>query len=266
MSYRGIVLDVDGTVLRGDEPIPGAAEGLETIEAAGLDRVFLSNNPIERPAAYESRFETAGFAVDREEVVTAGTLTTQYLRAEHAADQLFVIGEPGLEAQLEAAGLSLVEEPAAAEALLASLDRGFGYESLCDAIVALDRPIPFIGTDPDTVIPQDGPNRPGSGAIIHAIEEVAGREVDRICGKPSPLARRTVRDSLGHPADDCLVVGDRLDTDIQLGAAAGMTTVLVRTGVTDDETLAASPIDPDYVLDSVADIDAVLDGRADSSM
>ncbi|MFO7834472.1 MAG: HAD-IIA family hydrolase [Halohasta sp.] len=263
MSYRGIVLDVDGTVVRGDKPIPGAAAGLEAIENAGLDRVFLSNNPTERPAAYESRFETAGFAVDHEEVFTAGTLTTQYLRDEHATDRLFVIGEPGLEAQLQGADLALVDDPEAAEVLLASLDRGFGYESLCDAIVALDRSIPFVGTDPDIVIPQDGPNRPGSGAIIHAIEGVAGREVDRICGKPSPLARRAVSDYLGHPAEDCLVVGDRLDTDIQLGAAAGMTTVLVRTGVTDAETLAASPVDPDYVLDSLADLDAVLDGRVD---
>jgi len=263
MSYRGIVLDVDGTVVRGDEPIPGAAAGLDAIADANLDRVFLSNNPTARPAAYESRFETAGFAVDREEVFTAGTLTTRYLRDAHAADRLFVIGESGLKDQLRGAGLTLVDEPEAAEALLASIDREFGYESLCDAIVALDRPIPFIGTDPDTVIPQDGPNRPGSGAIIHAIEGVAGREVDRICGKPSALARRTALDYLGHSVDDCLVVGDRLDTDIQLGAAAGMTTVLVRTGVTDAETLAASPVDPDYVLDSLAELGGVLDGRVD---
>jgi 4-nitrophenyl phosphatase len=263
MSYNGIILDVDGTVVHGDEPIPGAAEGLDSVSRAGLDRVFLSNNPTERPAAYESRFETAGFDVDREEVFTAGTITTDYLLSEHADDRLFVIGDPGLDSQLLAADLTLTDDPEAADALVASMDREFGYQSLCDAIVALDDGVQFIGTDPDMLIPQTSYNIPGTGAMLHAIEGVTDREVDVICGKPSEFARRTVLDFLGCLPEECLVVGDRLNTDIELGAAAGMTTVLVRTGITDDETLAGSPITPDYVLDSLAELDAVLDGHAD---
>ena len=263
MSYNGIVLDVDGTVVHGDEPIPGAATGLDAIETAGLDRVFLSNNPTKRPVAYESRFASAGFDVDREEVFTAGTITTEYLTAEHADDLLFVIGDPGLDNQLLAADLALTDDPEAADALVASMDREFGYETLVDAIVALDRSIPFIGTDPDMLIPQTGHDIPGTGAMLHAIEGVTDRSVDVICGKPSPFARRTVLEYLDHPPEECLVVGDRLDTDIKLGAAAGMTTAVVRTGVTDDRTLAESPISPDYVLDSLAELGAVLDGRAD---
>ena len=263
MSYNGIVLDVDGTVVQGDEPIPGAAEGLDAVKQAGLDRVFLSNNPTKRPVAYESRFESAGFAVDREEVFTAGTITTEYLRTEHADDRLFVIGDPGLDSQLLEADLTLIDDPEAADALVASMDREFGYQSLCDAIVALDAEIPFIGTDPDMLIPQTGYNIPGTGAMLHAIEGVTDRSVDVICGKPSPLARRTVLDYLGCPPEECLIVGDRLDTDIALGTEAGMTTVLVRTGVTDDETLADSPITPDHVLDSLAGLDEIVDGRVD---
>lgn len=263
MSYNGIILDVDGTVVRGDEPIAGAAEGLAAVERAGLDRVFLSNNPTERPAAYESRFASAGFDVDREEVFTAGTITTDYLLDEHADDRLFVIGDPGLDSQLLAADLTITDDPEAADALVASMDRAFGYQSLCDAIVALDDGVPFIGTDPDMLIPQAGYDIPGTGAMLHAIEGVTDREVDAICGKPSEFARRTVLDYLGSTADECLVVGDRLNTDIELGSAAGMTTVLVRTGITDDETLADSPIRPDYVLESLGELDSVLDGRTD---
>jgi len=263
MSYRGIVLDVDGTVVRGADPIPGASEGLAAVEAAGLKRVFLSNNPTKLPSAYEARFAEAGFDVDAEEVFTAGTITTEYLAAEHSDDRLFVIADPGVDRQLLAADLTLTEDPAAADAVVVSMDREFDYDSLCDAIVALDEPIPFIGTDPDMVIPQNGPNIPGTGAMLHAVEGVTGREVDVVCGKPSSFARRTVLDYLDLPPEDCLVVGDRLDTDIKLGSEAGMTTVLVRTGVTDDETLAESPINPDYVLDSLAGLEAVLDGRVD---
>lgn len=263
MSYRGIILDVDGTVVRGADPIPGAAEGLAAVESAGLKRVFLSNNPTKLPSAYESRFAEAGFDVDAEEVFTAGTISTAYLQAEHPDDRLFVIADPGVDRQLLAADLTLTEEPEAADAIVVSMDREFDYQSLCDAIVALDEPIPFIGTDPDMVIPQSGPDIPGTGAMLHAVEGVTGQEVDVICGKPSEFARRTVLDYLDLPPEDCLIVGDRLDTDIKLGSEAGMTTVLVRTGVTDDETLAASPINPDYVLDSLAGLEAVLDGQAD---
>jgi len=263
MPHRGIILDVDGTVVQGNEPIAGAAEGLAAVESAGLDRVFLSNNPTKRPTAYESRFAEAGFDVEAAEVFTAGTITTEYLKAEHGDDRLFVIADPGVDDQLRAANLRLTDDPAGGDVLVASMDREFNYQTLCDAIVALDQPIPFIGTDPDMTIPQAGYNIPGTGAMLHAIEGVTDREVDVICGKPSALARRTVLEYLDLPPQECLVVGDRLDTDIKLGTQAGMTTVLVRTGVTDDQTLADSPIDPDYVLDSLAGLEAVLDGDAD---
>ena len=263
MSYEGIVLDVDGTVVRETAPIDGAAEGLAAVEDAGLRRVFCSNNPIERPAAYEARFAEAGFTVSAKEVFTAGTITTDYLQAEHADEQVFLVGEAGLRDQLVDAGLSVTTDPQAADVVVGSLSREFGYETLCETIIALDDDTTFVGTDPDTVIPQDGPNRPGSGAIIHAMEGVTDRSVDVICGKPSAYARKTVVDYLGVPGEKCLVVGDRLNTDIQLGAAAGMTTVLVTTGIMNRSAVSDSAVTPDYVIDSLADLAAVIDGTAE---
>jgi len=108
------------------------------------------------------------------------------------------------------------------------------------------------------LIPQAGPDIPGSGAMIHAIEGVTDRLVEVICGKPSSHARELALEALGVDAADCLVVGDRLDTDIALGDAGGMTTALVLTGVTDRETLAAAPIQPDHVLDSLAELSTLL--------
>jgi len=262
MSYKGIVLDVDGTVVREAAPITGAAAGLAAVRDAGLRRVFCSNNPIERPAAYEKRFADAGFAVDEREVFTAGTITTDYLTTTHDTDEVLLIGEAGLREQFVDAGLSLTADPRAADVVVGSLSRDFGYETLCETIIALDESTAFVGTDPDTVIPQDGPNRPGSGAVIHAMEGVVDRSVDVICGKPSAHARRAVLNYLDVPAEDCLVVGDRLNTDIALGADAGMTTVLTMTGITDEETLADATVEPDYVIDSLADLDGVIDGTA----
>lgn len=266
MAIEGVIFDVDGTVVRGNSPIEGAATGLAAVETRGLNRVFFSNNPTKQPAAYEQRFANAGFEVDPEEVFTAGTVTTTYLDETHSDDDLFLFGQPGLSGQLEAAGLSLTTDPEAADVVVVSLDEQFDYQSLCDAIVALDDPnTTFVGTDPDTTIPAAGYDKPGSGAMIQAVEGVTERSVEVICGKPSSFARQTAVESLGVDAEDCLVVGDRLNTDIKLGVDAGMTTALVMTGITDEETLAASDISPDYVLESLAELETVLATETDSN-
>ncbi len=259
MEFRGAVLDVDGTVVRGDEPIPGAPGGYRHLVEAGVDPLFVSNNPTKPAAAYVDRLGNAGFDVDADRVFTAGTVTTEYLRTRHADDDLLVIGESGLLEQLAAADLSVTDEIAAADALVVSIDREFDYDDLCTALWALDRGIPFIGTDPDVVIPAPERDVPGSGAVIRAVAGVAEREPDAVLGKPSDPAIDLVREYLPYPPERCLVVGDRLDTDVALGNRAGMTTVLVRSGVTDEETLARSEIEPDHVLDHLGEIDHVID-------
>ncbi|WP_058364955.1 HAD-IIA family hydrolase [Haloparvum sedimenti] len=258
MDYRGAVLDVDGTVVRGNDPIPGAPEGYRRIREAGLETLFVSNNPTKAPSAYVDRLGDAGFEVTAEQVVTAGTVATRYLREHHADDELFLIGAPGLREQFAAADLSTTDAVEAADALVASIDHEFDYEDLCEALWVLERDVPFIGTDPDVVIPAPERDVPGSGAIINAVAGVAERDPDAVLGKPSDAAVEVVRERLPHPPETCLLVGDRLNTDIVLGERAGMTTVLVRTGVTDDATLAASDHEPDYVLDSLGDIDRVI--------
>jgi 4-nitrophenyl phosphatase len=261
MTYRGVVLDVDGTVVRGDEPIPGAAEGLDQLAGAGLRRLFVSNNPTKRPPAYADRLRRAGFDVHSDEIVTAGTVTTDYLADNHADDALYVVGEPALVEQLTDAGLTVVADETRADTVVVSIDRSFDYDRLCAALRACDdEDVTLVGTDPDMVIPTAEGDVPGSGAIINAVAGVVGRDTDVVLGKPSEPARRIVRDRLGLPPRDCLVVGDRLDTDIAFGERAGMTSVLVRTGVTDDRDLERSDVTPDYVLDSLADVGAVLDG------
>ena len=259
MTLRGVVLDVDGTVVRGDTPIPGAREGLDALDAAGLRRLFVSNNPTKPPVAYEERLARAGFQVDAEEVVTAGTVTCAYLVERHGDDDVFVIGESGLVELLTEADLSLVDAPEDADTVVVSIDRGFTYDDLCAALWGLaDETVTFVGTDPDMVIPAAERNVPGSGAVIHAVSGVTGRDPDIVLGKPSDFARDMILDRLGVPAAECLVVGDRLDTDIALGARSGMTTALVRTGVTDDRTLAESEFEPDYVFDSLAEVERLL--------
>ena len=261
MTYRGAILDVDGTVVRGDEALPGAAAALRALSDAGVRRLFLSNNPMKRPAAYERRFERAGLSVSREEVLTSGVVTTRYLADEHPDAALFVVGDPDLVAQFEEAGLTVVEEGGDADAVVVSLDTEFDYRDIREAMWTLrGTDVAFYGTDPDMVIPTSRRDVPGSGAVINAVAGPAGRDPNRILGKPSETAREMALDALGVAPEECLVVGDRLDTDIALGARAGMTTALVRTGVTGDADLAAAAVEPDYVFDDVGGVVSLLDG------
>ncbi|AUX08564.1 4-nitrophenyl phosphatase [Halalkaliarchaeum desulfuricum] len=261
MEYRGAVLDVDGTVVRGDEPIPGAPDGVGRIRSAGVEPLFVSNNPSKAPQAYVRRLSRAGYDVDVEHVVTAGTVSTNYLENHHPDESIYLVGAPGLARQFRDVGLSLVSDPDAADVVVVSLDKEFDYEELCAVQWALeDDDVPFYGTDPDVVIPAEKRNIPGSGALINVVVDVTGRQPDVVFGKPNEPTRRAIFERFDYDPAACFVVGDRLDTDIALGNEAGMTTVLVRSGITDEETLANAEIQPDYVLDSLAQIDRVLDG------
>ncbi|SHH20298.1 HAD-IIA family hydrolase [Halobaculum gomorrense] len=269
---RGVVLDVDGTVVRGRDPLPGAPEAVDRLREAGIDVCFCTNNPTSAPTAYVDRLAAAGIDASADEVVTAADSTVAYLRDHHADDALYVLGEDGLIEQLEAAGLSVAAGHADADAGVVSIDRSFDYDDLARALAALGDGTPYVGTDPDRVIPGPDALVPGSGAVLSAVRGVLDHGPDAVLGKPSATARDLVLDALGHPPEECLAVGDRLDTDIALGADAGMRTALVCTGVTDRDDVAASPYEPDYVLDDCtglaaiadpADIDDVLAGRGD---
>ena len=287
MGVRGVIFDVDGTLVRGNEPITGADAGLAAVERAGLRRLFVSNNPMKPPAAYERRLGRAGITAEASDVITAGTVTAAYLTEHHASDEIAVVGESGLVDLLRSAGLSVtvvgsgtdtagaassadrdaeaqMDGGAAPDVLVASVDRDFNYETLRESLWLLeDSSVTFVGTDPDIVIPAPEGDVPGSGAVIDAIANVAGRDPSIVLGKPSDTVRTMALDHLDLPPEDVLVVGDRLDTDVALGERAGMTTALVRTGVTDEADLAASPIEPDYVLDSLAELPELLADTGD---
>jgi 4-nitrophenyl phosphatase len=259
MGFSGAIIDLDGTVYRGSDLLAGAAGAVERFRAADLGLLFLSNNPTKTRAEYVARLDDMGISIDESEVLSAGTVTTAYLADHHAADDVFLVGSPGLEAQLTAADLRLTADPAAADVVVASWDRGFDYDDMRDALWALDEETAFVGSDPDRTVPAgNGRLTPGSGAIIHAIEGVTEREADVVLGKPSAETVHAANEALGVPPEECVLVGDRLDTDIAMGERAGMTTVLVLTGVTDRADLADAPVEPDHVCESLAAVPDLL--------
>ena len=257
-DYEAAILDVDGTIVRGEELLPNVTDGLHALEDAGIDRLLFSNNPTRGSDHYGETLEPYGIEVDPNAVLTSATVSAEYLSTTHPNERVYLVGSDRLVTILEDAAVEVTDDPDAAEVVLGSFDKEFSYGTLWESLRALEGDVPFYGTDPDATIPIDGGLIPGSGAIIAAMEAVADREADSILGKPSSIAAATAMNRLESDPERTLVVGDRLNTDIALGERAGMTTVLVRTGVTEQADLEAAAVQPDHVLDSLAEIETLL--------
>lgn len=264
MEFRGVVVDLDGTVYLGGEPIPGAADAVASFRERGLDVLFVTNNPTRTPEEYVEKLGRLGIRAEREEILSAGVATAEFLADRHPEDDVFLVGSDGLRRQLLEADIHLTDDPDAAGVVVTSHDHEFDYSDLTEALWALEDAAAFYGSDPDLVYPGSGGRPyPGSGAITRAVAGVAQREPDQVLGKPSGPMIELISDAVGHPPERCLVVGDGIDTDVTTGERAGMTTVLVRSGRSTGADLEASDVEPDHVVDSLADVDGLLDGRRD---
>ncbi len=258
MTFSGAIVDVDGTLVRGSRSLSGATTGLQALVEADIEPLLFSNNPTRPGAYYRDRLHDCGLPVADYTAVTAATVTAEYLAEHHPDSAIYVLGEAGLADQLRHRDLTLVTTPAAADVVVGSIDRQLSYDDLVNGFRALQHAEWFFGTDPDAAIPTGEGLAPGSGAIIAALEAAADRSVDAMLGKPSAVALETALDHLAVPPEECLIVGDRLDTDIALGADTAMTTVLVLTGVTDRAAVETAPYRPDHIIDSIGDLPTVL--------
>lgn len=264
-SVRGAILDLDGTVYRGDDPLPGAADAVAALRDRGLELGFCSNNPTKTPAEYVERLAGMGIDADAEEVLPASTVTRQYLLDHHAEERIFLLGVESLSEYFADAGLDVASDPADADVYVASWTRSFGYADMVAALQGVDAETTFLGTDPDRTIPTAEGEVPGSGAVIGAVARTLDRDPDVTLGKPSRQAGEMALDLLGVPAEAVLVVGDRLDTDLAMGERFGMRTVLVETGVDDRSDVpgrepTVGDVTPDHVVDSLADVPGLLEG------
>jgi 4-nitrophenyl phosphatase len=260
MEYEGVVVDLDGTVYRGDTVLDGAREALAALRERGLGVLFVTNNPTRSPAGYVEKLADLGIEADEREVISAGTVTATYLAEHHPEAATFVVGSDGLHDQLATAGITVTEAYDTAEVVVTSHTYGFDYRELTEAMWALDGAGAFYGTDPDLTYPDaDGREYPGSGAITRSVATVAEREPDRVLGKPSSMMVDLVADRLGCSPERLLVVGDGLDTDVAMGERAGMDTVLVLTGRSDRSDTEGAPVQPDHVVGSLGAVPALLE-------
>jgi 4-nitrophenyl phosphatase len=279
-----LLVDLDGVVYRGVDPVPGVASVLADRVAGGDDVVYVTNNSMHYRADYLPRLEALGAPVVADRVVTSARATALHLAA-HEPDvrRVLVLGAGGLERELRDVGLDVVTAAAAAtrtsqegidgvaaagspDAVVVGLDPQLTYLRLavaCDCVRAGAR---FIATNRDPTYPSERGLRPGAGAIVAAVE-ASTRVTPLSIGKPAPLLLETAAEVVGRSPADAVMIGDALWTDVAAARAVGARSVLMLTGVTRPEHLdAASPDErPTAVAADATELAAALERLASAA-
>jgi NagD protein len=251
MNYDAYIFDLDGTIYLGDQLLPGAAETVAALRAAGRRTIFLSNNPTRTRAQYAAKLSQMGIPTPDADIVNSSFVMAQWLLGTAPSATLFVVGEAPLIADLRDAGFRFSEAAGAIDFVVASFDRTFTYHKLQVAFDAIRAGARLVATNPDRFCPTPSGGEPDAAAMIAAIEACTGARCNPIVGKPSPIMVATIMGLLDLPAERCIMVGDRLETDMKMGIDAGMATCLVLTGDANRERLAASGLRPTLVLERI---------------
>lgn len=252
-QYDQLIIDLDGCVWIGNQPVPGSVDALAELREAGRRVAFVTNNPRLAAEDHVRKLWAIGVKASARDVVTVGGALQHALAEAQVGRTAFVIGSEALRRHVLDAGLKLLngtDLASRAEVVVVAGTEDVTYGDLRDAVLALRRGAAFVGTSRDPTFPMPDGLWPGTGAILAAVEVGSGRTA-QIVGKPEPSLFVTALDRLGDGRT--LVVGDRLDADIAAAAAAGLDSVLVLTGGTSkEEAEAAEGPRPRCVADSLA--------------
>jgi len=249
-AYDAYLLDVDGVLVRDSEPISDAAAALASLNEAG--RVFLlTNNSTRSREQHAEQLNRLGFDVRANQVLSSSYLAAEYLRDAHGLVSVWVIGEDGLRDELLAAGHRLADRPEVADVVVVGMDRRITYNGLAGALSALRNGARFIATNEDATFPTPDGVQPGAGAMVGALRGM-GFSPSAVIGKPSPIAFRMALRGLEVASERVVVIGDRLETDIQGGRDAGLDTALVLSGISSCEDIDGFGIRPTWIAEDVA--------------
>lgn len=242
---------MDGVLVRGQTPLPGAQEFIGKLVETETPFLVLTNNPMHTPRDLCYRLSTIGLAVPENKLFTSAMATAQFLSNQHPKGTAFAIGEAGLITALHEVGYVLTG--ASPDYVVLGETTSYQFEQITQAIRLVKEGSRFIATNPDTSGPAEHGIVPACGAMA-ALIQAATNVTPYFVGKPNPLMMRSALNFIGAHSEDAVMVGDRMDTDIRAGIEAGMETILVLTGVTSEDEVEKYPYRPTKVLPSIAEV------------
>jgi NagD protein len=255
MSNRGEIecwlTDMDGVLVHENHPVPGASQLLQQWRDQDKPYLVLTNNSIFTPRDLSARLKASGLVVPEESIWTSALATADFLQSQMPGGSAFVIGEAGITTALHEAGFIMTENDP--DYVVIGETRNYSFEAITKAIRLIGGGSRFIVTNPDATGPSaDGP-LPATGAVAALITKATGKE-PYVVGKPNPMMFRSAMNKIGAHSENTGMIGDRMDTDIVAGIEAGLHTILVLTGISDQAEIERYPFRPDEILNSVADL------------
>jgi NagD protein len=245
------LMDMDGVLVREEEPIPGAADFIARLRELEIPFLVLTNNSIYTARDLAARLRNSGIELPEDRIWTSALATARFLDDQRPGGSAYVIGEAGLTTALHSTGYTLTERNP--EYVVLGETRTYSFERITQAIRLIAGGARFIATNPDATGPTlDGP-LPATGSVAALISRATGVE-PYFVGKPNPLMMRSALNAIDAHSETAAMIGDRMDTDIVSGLEAGMETILVLTGLTTGEDAERHPYRASRIIDSIADL------------
>ncbi len=254
--------DMDGVLIKEGEMIPGADKFIQALKDNDIEYMVLTNNSMSTPRDLSARLRNTGLDIPAERIWTSATATANFLSSQVSSSKAYVVGESGLTTAMHEAGWILTNDDP--DFVVLGETRTYSFEAITNAINLIRNGARFIATNPDVTGPAPEGVLPATGAVAALITAATNREPYYV-GKPNPVMMRSALNHIGAHSEHTVMIGDRMDTDVKAGLEAGMRTVLVRSGISDDHEISRYPYRPSAVLKSVAELpDKILDPFAEA--
>ena len=256
------VFDMDGTIYLGNRPFSFAIRLIDHLRASGKKVLFFTNNASHSPKVYLEKLTRLGFSPEKEEILTSGDVTIEYLKRHLSGKTVYLVGTPELEEQFAASGISLLTgNEQTADVVVTSFDTTLTYEKLNNACRLIRGGARYLSTHPDFNCPTEDGFIPDSGAISAFVTASTG-VTPTYFGKPYAQTVEMICEVTGFDKAEMCFLGDRLYTDIAIGKQNGVTSILVLSGETQPADLAVAPESqtPDYVFPTLGELDDEIFG------
>lgn len=243
--------DMDGVLVKEGDIIAGADQFLHELRDNDIEYMVLTNNSIFTPRDLSARLARTGIDIPADRIWTSATATAAFLASQKEISTAYVVGESGLTTALHEIGWILTDSDP--EYVVLGETRTYSFEAITTAIRLIRHGAKFICTNPDITGPSPEGVLPATGSVAALIQTASLKEPYYV-GKPNPMMMRSALRRIGVHSENTVMVGDRMDTDVKAGLEAGMKTILVRSGITDDSMIGCFPYRPTRVIDSVKDL------------
>jgi|WetSurMetagenome_2_1015567.scaffolds.fasta_scaffold83049_2 4-nitrophenyl phosphatase len=250
------LVDLDGTIYKGDLLLSGARDLIDTIRDLKKDYLFVTNNSSINRSITAEKLTKIGLPTVKNKILTSGEATALYLQRKHAGSRVFIIGTTALEEEFLSRGFILTDKDP--EYIVLGFDTGLTYDKLWKLSELAYSGIPYIATNPDRTCLYENGFMPEIAPMIAYVESASGKKPGVVIGKPNPIMAEIASEMTGYPLKKMAIIGDSLETDIPMGKNAGIPTILILSGDTLPGNISADQPKPDLIFNDLNDLTSAL--------